>query len=172
MTNDAIVGLPMGALTKAAERKLLYLEDLEAGQAFGSGTSRLTAGEIKAFARQFDPQPFHLNDEAALGSFFRGLAASGWHTAALTMCLLVEGALPIAGGIIGAGIDELRWPRSVRPGDALHIASEILEVRPSKSRPEQGLVKVRTPTLNQHGETVQSFIASLIVPRRPRKETP
>lgn len=172
MTSDVIIGLPMSAVTQAAERKVLYLEDLEAGQKFGSGTLRVTTDEIKAFARQFDPQPFHLDDEAALGTFFKGLAASGWHTAALTMRLLVEGELSIAGGIIGAGSDEFRWPRPVRPGDELRAESEILEVRPSKSRPEQGLVKVRTTTLNQRGETVQIFTASLIVSRRLRKETP
>lgn len=159
----------MSAVTQAAQRKVLYLEDLEGGQKFGSGTLRVTADEIKAFARKFDPQPFHLDDEAARATFFKGLVASGWHTAALTMRLLVEGELSIAGGIIGAGCDEFRWPRPVRPGDELRVDSEILEVRPSKSGPEQGLVKVRTATLNQHGETVQTFTASLIVPRRPRK---
>jgi len=145
-----------------------YLEDFEPGQQFGSGSVTVDAEQIKAFAKQFDPQPFHLDDEAARASFFQGLAASGWHTAALTMRLLVEGELSIAGGIVGAGADEFRWPRPVRPGDTLTVRSEVLEVRPSKSRPEQGLVKVRSTTLNQKGEPVQVFVANLVVPRRPR----
>ena len=144
-----------------------YLEDFEPGQQFGSGSVTVDAEQIKAFAKQFDPQPFHLDDEAARASFFQGLAASGWHTAALTMRLLVEGELSIAGGIVGAGADEFRWPRPVRPGDTLTVRSEVLEVRPSKSRPEQGLVKVRSTTLNQKGEPVQIFVANLVVPRRP-----
>jgi len=145
-----------------------YLEDFEPGQQFGSGSVTVDAEQIKAFAKQFDPQPFHLDDEAARASFFQGLAASGWHTAALTMRLLVEGELSIAGGIVGAGADEFRWPRPVRPGDTLTVRSEVLEVRPSKSRPEQGLVKLRSTTLNQTGEPVQVFVANLVVPRRPR----
>ena len=100
-------------------------------------------------------------------SIFRGLAASGWHTAALTMRLLVDGELKPAGGIIGAGFDEFRWPRPVRPGDELRVESEILEVRPSQSRPSQGMIKVRTTTLNQDGEAVQIFVGNLVVPRRP-----
>ncbi len=132
-----------------------YLEDFAVGQTFGSGRLRVEKERIKAFAAEFDPQPFHLDEEAARGSIFRGLAASGWHTAALTMRLLVESDLKPAGGIVGAGFDEFRWPRPVRPGDELHLESEILEVRPSKSRPEQGLIKVRTTTKNQNGEAVQ-----------------
>ena len=119
------------------------------------------------FAADFDPQPFHLDEDAARDSFFGGLAASGWHTAALTMRLLVESELKPAGGIVGAGFDEFRWPRPVRPGDELHLESEVLEVRPSKSRPEQGLVKLRTTTLNQNGEAVQISVGNLVVPRRP-----
>jgi acyl dehydratase len=143
-----------------------YLEDLAAGQRFGSGCLRIDAARIKAFAAEFDPQPFHLDEEAAEHSVLRGLAASGWHTAALTMRLLNDGEFKPAGGIVGAGCDELKWPRPVRPGDELHVESEILEVRPSKSRPEIGLVKVRTTTLNQNGEPVQILVANLVVPRR------
>jgi acyl dehydratase len=120
----------------------------------------------KAFAAEFDPQPFHLDEAAAHHSIFRGLAASGWHTASVTMRLLVESELKPAGGIVGAGFDEFRWPRPVRPGDELRIESEVLEVRPSKSRPEQGLIKVRTTTLNQDGEAVQVLVANPVVPRR------
>jgi acyl dehydratase len=144
----------------------LYLEDLAAGQRFGSGRMRIDAAQIKAFAAEFDPQPFHLDEEAAEHSILRGLAASGWHTAALTMRLLNDGEFKPAGGIVGAGFDELKWPRPVRPGDELRVESEILDVRPSKSRPEIGLVKVRTTTLNQNGEPVQILVANLVVPRR------
>ncbi len=144
-----------------------YLEDFAVGQTFGSGRLRVEKERIKAFAAEFDPQPFHLDEEAARGSIFGGLAASGWHTAAMTMRLLVESELKPAGGIVGAGFDEFRWPRPVRPGDELYVESEILEVRPSKSRPEQGLIKVRTTTKNQNGEAVQVSIGNLVVLRRP-----
>src|SRR6266446_2042586 len=144
-----------------------YLEDFAVGQTFGSGRLRVEKERIKTFAAEFDPQPFHLDEEAARGSIFRGLAASGWHTAAMTMRLLVESELKPAGGIIGAGFDEFRWPRPVRPGDELYLESEILEVRPSKSRPKQGLIKVRTTTKNQNGEPVQVSIGNLVVLRRP-----
>jgi acyl dehydratase len=143
-----------------------YLEDFAVGQTFGSGRLRLTAERIKSFAGEFDPQPFHLDEEAASGTIFRGLAASGWHTAAATMRLLVESELKPVCGIIGAGFEELRWPRPVRPGDELRVESEVLEVRPSQSRPDQGMIKVRTTTLNQDGQVVQVFTGHLLVPRR------
>lgn len=146
---------------------LYYLDDLVAGQHFrGSNRLRIEEDRIKAFAAEFDPQAFHLDEGAASASLFRGLAASGWHTAAVTMRLLVDSEFKPAGGIVGAGFDELRWPRPVRPGDELRVESEVLEVRPSKSRPEQGLVKVRTTTLNQNGEAVQISVGNLVVPRR------
>jgi acyl dehydratase len=144
-----------------------YLEDFAVGQTFGSGRLRLTTERIKSFAGEFDPQPFHLDEEAASGTIFRGLAASGWHTAAATMRLLVESDLKPVCGIIGAGFEELRWPRPVRPGDELRVESEVLEVRPSQSRPDQGMIKVRTTTLNQDGQVVQVFTGHLLVPRRP-----
>lgn len=144
-----------------------YLEDFEEGQKYGSGRLAVDAERIKSFAAEFDPQPFHLDEGRARETFFKGLAASGWHTAAITMRLLVESELEPAGGIIGAGFDEMRWPRPVRPGDELHVESEILEVRPSKSRSDQGVVKVRTTTLNQNDQPVQVFVGNLIVLRRP-----
>ena len=147
-----------------------FLEDFAAGQKFFSGRRRIDAVQVKRFAAEFDPQPFHMDEQAAGRSFFRGLAASGWHTAALTMRLLVESDLAPAGGIVGAGFDEFRWPRPVRPGDELRVEVEVLEVRPSRSRPEQGLVKIRTTTLNQHGEAVQVSVGNLVVPRRPGQE--
>ena len=144
-----------------------FLEDFVVGQTFGgSGRIQIDTERIKSFAAEFDPQPFHLDERAADGSIFKGLAASGWHTAALTMRLLVESDLKPAGGIVGAGFDEFRWPRPVRPGDELRVQSEVLEVRQSKSRPDQGLIKLKTTTLNQNGEAVQVFVANLIVPRR------
>ena len=142
-----------------------YLEDFAVGQTFGSGRLRVDKEQITAFAAAFDPQPFHLDEATARDTIFQGLAASGWHTAALTMRLLVEGELKPAGGIVGAG-GEINWQRPVRPGDELRVESEVLDVRPSKSRPEQGLIKVRTTTLNQAGEPVQILVANLVVPRR------
>jgi acyl dehydratase len=148
-----------------------YLEDFEAGQTFGGPSRiRVDADRIKAFAAEFDPQPFHLEDEAARQSMFQGLAASGWHTAAMTMRLLVESDLRPAGGIVGIGFEEFRWPRPVRPGDELRLEAEILDVRPSKTRPDQGIVKVRTTTLNQDGQVVQLSVGNLIVPRRPDRQ--
>ena len=148
-----------------------YLEDFAAGQTFRSGRQRIDTERIKRFAAEFDPQPFHLDEGAARDSIFGALAASGWHTAALTMRLLVDSELKPAGGLIGLGFDELRWPRAVRPGDELCVESEVLEVRPSKSRPDQGLVKIRMTTLNQNGEPVQVSVGNLIVRRRKQGES-
>ena len=144
-----------------------YLEDFAVGQKFGSATLRVEEERVKRFAAEFDPQPFHLDDAAARATLFGGLAASGWHTAAMTMRLLVDSDLKPAGGIVGAGFDEFRWPRPVRPGDELRVESEVLEVRASKSRPGQGLVKMRMTTLNQNGDAVQILVANIVVPRRP-----
>src|ERR1700757_2983695 len=150
----------------ASERgKRYYLEDLHVGQRFTSATHEVDAAQIKAYAREFDPQPFHLDDEAAKGTLFGGLAASGWHTAAITMRLLVESGLPLAGGILGAG-GEINWPKPTRPGDVLRVVSEIEQVTPSRSRPDRGTVRVRSETRNQRDEVVQVLIANLIVPRR------
>jgi acyl dehydratase len=150
--------------------QLLYLEDFAAGQKYESGRLRVDAAAIKAFAARFDPQPFHLDEEAARASFFGGLAASGWHTAAVTMRLLVESTFRPAGGIIGTWADQLKWPRAVRPGDELQVEAEVLEVRPSRTRPEQGFVKCRTTTLNQNGEPVQVLVMNLLV--LARTQTP
>jgi acyl dehydratase len=145
-----------------------YLEDLAVAQTFDSGRMKIDALSIKRFAAEFDPQPFHLDEKAAGNTLFRGLAASGWHTAALTMRLLVESELQLADGVIGAGFDELRWPKPVRPGDELHVRTEVLEVRASKSRPGQGIVKLRGTTFNQHDEPVQVFVGNLLVSCRPK----
>jgi acyl dehydratase len=147
-----------------------YLEDFAIGQVFKSGRKRVDKGEIFAFAREFDPQPYHLDEEAARRSPFGGLAASGWHTAAMTMRLLVDGEFRPADGILGVGFDELSWPCAVRPGDELHVRSEVLEVRPSKSRPDRGMIRVRNTTVNQNDEVVQVFTGNLLVPRRPSSQ--
>ena len=142
------------------------LEDFSVGQTFGSGRLIVDQGRIKSFAAEFDPQPYHLDEDAARVSIFGGLAASGWHTAAMTMKLLVESELRIAGGLIGAGFDELRWPKPVRPGDELRVHSEVIEVRRSRSRPTQGMVKVRITTVNQDDEAVQVSVSNIVVPCR------
>jgi len=143
----------------------LYLEDFAVGQRFTSATHRIDADQIKAFASRFDPQPFHLDEAAAQASFFRGLAASGWHTASITMSLLVKSGMPIAGGLIGAG-GELQWPKPTRPGDVLQVESEVLEVKPSRSKPERGMITVRSETRNQAGEVVQILTSRMLVWRR------
>ena len=144
-----------------------HLEEFAAGQKYGGDARlRVEVERVKSFAAEFDPQPFHLDENAAAASMFKGLAASGWHTAAMTMRLLVASDLKPAGGIIGAGFDELRWPLPVRPGDELRVESEILEVRPLKSRADRGVVKVKTTTLNQRGEAVQVSVGNLFVSRR------
>jgi len=153
----------------------LYLDDLEVGQRFTSASHLIDEAQIKAFAGQFDPQPFHLDDAAANRTLFGGLAASGWHTAAITMRLLVDTGLPLAGGIIGAGA-EINWPnaaeqralgcRACRPGDILTVTSEIEEITPSRSRPDRGMVRVRSETRNQRSEIVQVLTSRLVVPRR------
>ena len=145
---------------------MIYLEEFTPGQKYVSGTRRVDAAAIKGFAAQFDPQPFHLEEDAARTSFFGGLAASGWHTAALSMRLLVESDFRPAGGVIGSRAEELKWPRPVRPGDELHVEAEVLEVRPSSSRPGQGFIKCRTTTLNQNDEPVQIFAPTVVVQRR------
>ncbi len=143
----------------------LYLEDMTLGLRFESATHALDREQVLAFAAQFDPQPFHLDDEAAKATIFGRLAASGWHTAAISMKLLVA-CLPVAGGIIGGG-GELTWPRPAYPGDTLRVVSEIIEVIPSRSKPDRGMVLARCETRNQQGEPVQIFTAKLVVPRRP-----
>jgi acyl dehydratase len=150
---------------QADDKQKLYLDDLQVGQRFVSGTHRLDANQIREFAGQFDPQPFHLDVEAAEHTFFGGLAASGWHTAAISMRMLVE-SLPIAGGIIGAGA-EITWPRPTRPGATLHVETEVVELKPSKSRPDRGMATVRSETINELGETLQVLVSKLVVLRRP-----
>ena len=147
-----------------------YFEDFTVGEVHRpSGRVRVEKDEIIAFAKKFDPQPFHLDEEAARHSIFGRLVASGWHTAALTMSLIAGSEYRAVSGTIGLGFDGMRWPIPVLPGDVLRIESEVLEVRPSKSRPDRGLLKLRTRTLNQDGQVVQELIANAMVPRRPTK---
>ena len=143
-----------------------YLEDFAVGQMFGSGRLRIDGERALAFAAEFDPQPFHLDEAAARRSIFGGMTASGWHTAAVTMRLLVETEFKPAGGIIGAGFDECRWTRPVRPGDELRIECEVIGVRPSRSRPQQGMIKLRITTMNQNDDPVLVQVANLVVPRQ------
>jgi acyl dehydratase len=144
----------------------MYLDDLYAGQRFTSGTHRMEEADIMNFAAQFDPQPFHLDRAAADAGVFQGLAASGWHTASVAMRLLVTGGLPLGGGIVGLG-GEIAWPKPTRPGDLLHMESEIAEITPSRSNPNRGIVKVRSTMFNQNQEAVYLLTAKLLVSRRP-----
>lgn len=144
---------------------LLYLDDLSVGQRFTTHPATIDEASIKRFAAEYDPQPFHLDNEAAKPTLFGGLAASGWHTAALSMRLLVD-SLPIAGGLIGAGV-EIAWPKPTRPGDVLTVEAEVLEVTPSRSRPDRGMVTMRNTTRNQAGEAVQVSTVKMVVPRAP-----
>jgi acyl dehydratase len=153
-------------LTASDDRRpLLYLEDFAVGQRFTTASCLLEAGAITAFAAQFDPQPFHLSDAAARASLFGGLAASGWHTAAVTMRLLVESGPRLAGGVIGADA-AVSWPKPTRPGDVLRVESEVVSITPSRSRPERGMMVLRSDTYNQRGEIVQSLTANLVIQRR------
>jgi acyl dehydratase len=147
------------------EARDFYLDDFQPGQRFVSGTFTMTEQAITAFAREYDPQPFHLDAQAAAGTLLEGLAASGWHTAAVTMRLLVDGDMRIAGGLLGAG-GEINWPVPTRPGDVLHVESEVLDVRPSRSRPDRGIVTVLSETKTQDGVVVQTLKANMVVPRR------
>lgn len=154
------------AVTDSAQLQPLYLDDMAVGDRFTSGEHAMDEAQIKAFATQFDPQPFHLDEAAGRATLFGGLAASGWHTAAITMRLQVTTGLPIAGGIIGAGA-EISWPRPTRATDVLHVVSEVLEIQPSKSKPDRGMVTVRSETRNQQGDVLQLSTVRIVVPRRP-----
>ena len=143
-----------------------YLEDLAVGQRYAGGTATVELEAVKRFAADFDPQPFHLDEEAAGASIFGRLVASGWHTMALTMRMLVDGELRSLWGLVGLGADELRWPRPVFPGDLLSVEWEVLEVRPSSSKPDRGTARLRVTTRNQRGESVLTLITTILLPRR------
>jgi acyl dehydratase len=150
----------------SSEPGLLYLEDLHVGQRFASETYRMEAEKMKAFAAEFDPQPFHTDEAEAESSIFQGLAATGWYTAAVAMRLLVDSGMRIANGLIGLG-GEISWPRPTRAGDVLRLESEVMEIRESRSKPHQGIVTIRNTTLNQRDEPVQIFTARILVMKRP-----
>ena len=145
----------------------LYLEDVAVGQRFQSEPYRVSETAMIEFARQFDPQPFHLDHAAAEASVFQGLAASGWHTAAIAMRLLMTGPMQFVGGAVGLGVDELRWPTALRPNDTIQLETEILETRPSRSKQGFGIVRIRNVARNQNGEVVLSYVANAMVRRRP-----
>ena len=142
-----------------------YFEDLKIGDRFKSQTYTVSEQQIVGFAREFDPQAFHINREVAATTMFGGIFASGWHTAAITMRLFVQ-TLNFAEGAIGLGVDELRWPNAVKPDDVLQVETEILDTRESRSKPTQGIIRIRNVTTNQRGEVVQTMFASALVRRR------
>lgn len=144
----------------------LYLEDLHVGQRFTSAPHELDAEQIKRFAAEYDPQPFHLDEEAAKASLFGGLAASGWHTAAMTMRMLVD-SVPLADGLIGAEL-QLAWPKPTRPGMTLQLFSEVVDIRPSRSKPDMAIVTMRNETRDQDGEVLQAFTVKMPVFKRVR----
>src|SRR3989475_5554915 len=150
--------------------KELYFDDLKAGDRFQSEPFEVPGKAIIEFAEKFDPQMFHLNPKTAERTIFKGLVASGWHTAAMTMRLFVQ-TLNFAEGAIGLGVDELRWPNAVRPGDVLTVETEILDLRSSRSKPGYGIIRLRNVTTNQRGEIVQTMLASAMVPRRTDRIT-
>ncbi|MEP6955433.1 MAG: MaoC family dehydratase [Chthoniobacterales bacterium] len=153
-------------MTTDAPARGFYLEDVAPGERFTSATYPVREAELIEYARQFDPQPFHLEHAAADSSVFGGLAASGWHTASIAMRLMMTGQMQFVGGTVGLGVDELRWPVAVRPGDELRLVTEILEVRPSKSKPTHGVIRIRNVMTNQRGEVVLSYLANALVRRR------
>ena len=153
-----------------AEAVRLYLEDLRVGQRFETADCEVSEADIVAFAARFDPQPFHVDAGAARDSVFGGVVASGWHTAAITMRLLVESGPRLAGGTVGLGA-EISWPKPVRPGDVLHVVAEIVDIEPSRSRPGRGRATMRSETRNQRDEVVQLTVAKLLVLRRPATPT-
>ena len=145
-----------------------YFDDLKVGDTFKSEPLNVTEKQLIEFAHKFDPQMFHLSRKAAERTIFKGLVASGWHTAAMTMRLFVR-RLNFAEGAIGLGVDELRWPNVVRPSDVLAVETEIIDLRPSRSRPGYGIIRLRNVTTNQRGEVVQTMLASAMVPRRQQQ---
>lgn len=155
---------------RLATMKEHYFDDLKVGDRFKSEPLNVTEKQLVEFAHKFDPQMFHLSRKRAERTIFKGLIASGWYTASMTMRLFVE-TLNFAEGAIGLGVDELRWPHAVRPGDVLTVETEILDSRPSRSRPDFGIIRLRNVTTNQRGEIVQTMLASALVPKRDRKET-
>src|SRR5204862_1836584 len=157
-------------MKKKSRMKNRYFEDMKVGDRFQSEPINATEKQVIEFAHKFDPQMFHLSRKAAERTIFKGLIASGWHTSAMTMRLFVQ-TLSFAEGAIGLGVDELRWPIAVRPGDVLTVETEILDLRPSRSKPDYGIIRLRNVTTNQRGEIVQTMLANAMVPRRLDNKT-
>ena len=155
-----------GRTAQAPVSAMLYFEDLKLGDRYTTPERTVTAAEIIAFAQQYDPQPFHTDPAAAKASLFGQLVASGWHTAAISMDLMVRGTMGLDGGVIGQGVDGLRWARPVLPGDTLRVVMEVTELNPEPSRTGRGKIKLLCRTLNQHGRVVQEMTARLLVSRR------
>jgi len=150
---------------------MIYFEDLQVGAETEFGTYEVTREEVLEFASKYDPQPFHLSDEAAAKTHFGRLAASGWHTAAMTMAVIARRVVDNKQAGLGSpGIDELRWKKPVYPGDTLHVRGKILETTPSRSRPDMGSFRTQTTVTNQHGEVVMTFISIVRIPRRPQRD--
>lgn len=145
---------------------MLTWEDLQPGQKFGTAEHEMTAAEIVAFAQQYDPQPFHTDPVAAKDSLFGEHVASGWHTAAVSMRLMVQGEMQVEGGVIGHVIEELRFPRPVRPGDRLRVVQEVVAKSEMPARPTHGRITLRCRTFNQHGKLVQDMTSQLVIQRR------
>jgi acyl dehydratase len=162
--HSAHAGTPPGHATAHAVE---WFDDLALGMRFRSPEKRVTVEEIKRFAAEFDPQPYHLDEEAAKATPLKGLAASGWHTAAIAMRLMTDTRPFGPHPLLGIGVDELRWLAPVRPGDVIHLEGEVIELLPSRTKP-QGIARVRWTALNERGEALYTVIPLAIVPRRPR----
>jgi acyl dehydratase len=147
-------------------RPTVHLDDLSVGDTTTTDEYRVTAEEIIEFATRYDPQVFHTDEKGAVDTFFGGLAASGWHTAAMTMRMLVTSGFPFDGGIVGAG-GEISWPSATRAGDVLHVESTVAEITPSRSRPDRGTITLRSETKTADGEIRQVLVARLVVFKKP-----
>ncbi len=156
------------ARKRAKQGGMRYFDDLKSGDKFHTAEYEMTEAEIIGFGKKFDPQAFHTDPAAAGSTLFGRIVASGWHTAAVSMRLMVLGEMDLDGGVIGQGMESLRWPRPVLPGDRLRVVTEIEELRPAPARPDRGLIKLRCRTYNQHGKVVQDMTATLLVARRPK----
>ena len=167
---DAVASDTQRKIKPLGERlaKDLDVEDFYVGQRFDSvGTYKVTAAEIKEFGEKYDPQPFHLDEAAGEASFFHGLAASGWLTAAIVMRLRVL-SIQVAGGMIGAGVEEMRWTEPVRPGDTIRTEIEVIGVRQSQRRPDYGIVRTRTLAYNQDNKVAVRSTVNFLAPLRPQ----
>ena len=150
---------------------MIYFEDLEVGSETYFGSYEVTREEVLEFAHKYDPQPFHLSDEEAAKTHFGRLAASGWHTGAMSMAVIARHVVDHRQAGLGSpGIDELRWKKPVYPGDTLHVRGKIIETTPSRSRPEMGSFRTRTTVTNQDEQIVMTFVSIVLIRRRPASD--